>query len=192
MALVHDNFINENKYNQTKLNNNKMYKFKKMLKPVLSMLKKKPTKNTYQKSVDSLEECCYHCTYYNQENLDNMKLYDDQIMLEQQSCYHAEDSAYESDQNDANELLESQILSEINTCGENQGVPVYYNQDTMEIIPIVRGQHYVPVHFAKTPAGTFFWTTMSTSTDSDLCCNQSETENQLPEVQVPQDRWAQA
>lgn len=58
---------------------------------------------------------------------------------------------------------------------------------------------YVPVRFARTEAGTFFWTTnlspmvtMSPSSDDDLIqpalCNSH---GQYPQLQF-QDRWAQA
>lgn len=99
----------------------------------------------------------------------------------------------ENDQNAANELLEQRIFEEIDSCDEYSAVPVY-NSNGMDIVPVVRGQHYIPVHFARTEAGTFFWTSFS-SADSDICYASDKyavSENQVPECQVPCDRWAQA
>ncbi|XP_044739464.1 enhancer of split malpha protein-like [Chrysoperla carnea] len=188
MALINDfvissnNSINENKYNAKKLSKSKVHKLKQLLKPVFAILKsRKQLKNTYTKScvdvceTENFDECCIHCQLH--ENYD---------------------SAYESDQNDANEFLEENILNEINQCVDGAAVPVYFNQDSMEIIPIHRGDNYIPVHFAKTEAGTFFWTTMPKQVvldcdeENDLNCLKAQSEGQLPESQVPCDRWAQA
>lgn len=95
--------------------------------------------------------------------------------------------------NFANEILENEIFEEIDTCEDFAGVPVY-NGSSAEILPVVRGQRYVPVHFARTEAGTFFWTSVS-SPDSDIVKHgdHNATSNyQTPELQVPCDRWAQA
>lgn len=99
----------------------------------------------------------------------------------------------EIEDNIANEILENEIFEEIDSCEEFAGVPVY-NGSSVEILPVVRGQRYVPVHFARTEAGTFFWTAM-TSPDSDIvkCGDHNAICNyQTPELQVPADRWAQA
>lgn len=99
----------------------------------------------------------------------------------------------EIDDNLANELLEARIFGEIDSCDEFAAVPVY-NNGTMDIIPVFRGQNYIPVHFAKTEAGTFFWTSM-VGADADISCQGDKnaiTNNQMPELQVPCDRWAQA
>ncbi|XP_066246161.1 enhancer of split m4 protein-like [Euwallacea similis] len=93
----------------------------------------------------------------------------------------------------ANEILENEIFEQIDSCEDFAGVPVY-NGSSVEILPIVRGQRYVPVHFARTEAGTFFWTSVA-SPDSDIvkCGDHNVICNyQTPELQVPADRWAQA
>lgn len=99
----------------------------------------------------------------------------------------------EINDNNANELLEQQIFEEIDSCDFDSAVPVYRNGH-MDIIPVFRGQNYIPVHFAKTEAGTFFWTSMvgadcdiSNVGDKNAISNQ-----QTAELQVPCDRWAQA
>lgn len=99
----------------------------------------------------------------------------------------------ECEDNLQNEMLENRIFEEIDCCGEYSAVPVYGN-DHMEILPIVREQKFIPVHFARTEAGTFFWTSVS-SADCDISCvgdKNAYSEYQVPEIQVPCDRWAQA
>lgn len=98
----------------------------------------------------------------------------------------------EIEDNLANEILENTILEEIETCPEFSGVPVY-EDGLMNIVPIFRGEKYIPVHFAKTEAGTFFWTSM-VGADYDIAYDGGDciTEKQVPELQVRCDRWAQA
>lgn len=99
----------------------------------------------------------------------------------------------EAEQNNANEILENRIFEEIDSCDEFAAVPVYTN-GRMEILPVMKEHHYIPVHFARTEAGTFFWTTVS-SADSDIICagdKNAYSEYQTPQIQVPCDRWAQA
>lgn len=102
---------------------------------------------------------------------------------------------YESeiDQNNANELLESQIFEEIDNCDDFAAVPVY-DDGHMDLLEVFRGQRYIPVHFARTEAGTFFWTSII-GADCDVSPygdKNSYTSHQTPELQVPSDRWAQA
>ncbi|GLV34814.1 ocho [Carabus blaptoides fortunei] len=103
------------------------------------------------------------------------------------------DEEYENEQNLANEILEQRIFEEIDVCPDFAGVPVYSN-GYMDVVPVSQGQQYIPVHFAKTDAGTFFWTSVSAA-DSDICYSSEKyatSEYQTPESQVPCDRWAQA
>lgn len=99
----------------------------------------------------------------------------------------------EIDDNLANELLENEIFEEIDECEEFSAISVY-NNGHMDIVPVFRGQRYIPVHFARTEAGTFFWTSM-VGPDCDLNCQGDKnaiTNYQRPELQVPACRWAQA
>lgn len=99
----------------------------------------------------------------------------------------------EVDDNIANELLENEIFEEIDSCEEFAAVQVY-NNGHLDIVPIFRGQRYIPVHFARTEAGTFFWTSM-VGPDCDLNLQGDKnaiTNYQQPELQVPAYRWAQA
>ncbi|ENN70557.1 hypothetical protein YQE_12732, partial [Dendroctonus ponderosae] len=90
----------------------------------------------------------------------------------------------------ANEILENEIFEEIDCCEDFAAVPIYHESGT-EILPIVRGQRYIPVNFARTEAGTFFWTSVA-SADSDIVKNNAISSHQVPELQVAVDRWAQA
>lgn len=102
-------------------------------------------------------------------------------------------SESEVDDNLANELLEARLFEEIDECEDFAAVPVYH-QGKMDVVPVYRGQRFVPVHFARTEAGTFFWTSLSVA-DSDIssCGDRNAiTKRQLPELQTPCDRWAQA
>jgi hypothetical protein len=88
---------------------------------------------------------------------------------------------YASD-NDANETLETRILDEIR--GDNSTIYVYGDED--KLIPVERNQNFVPVHFARTNAGTFFWTTFD---DKSECYS----DDQLPQLHYNRhDRWIQA
>lgn len=109
----------------------------------------------------------------------------------QQSDYFFDD--IEISDNLANEILENEIFEEIDQCDDFAAVPVYEN-GAMSIHQVTRGQRFVPVHFARTEAGTFFWTSMS-GPDSDISCHGDKNaicNYQTPELQAPCDRWAQA
>lgn len=140
----------------------KIHQIKQLLKPLIAFVKKN-RKNSYKKSPQP--------SYFMDETADSS----------------------ENDQNLANELLEQRIFKEIDCCPEYSGVPIYTSEGTLDVVPVIKGHHYIPVHFAKTETGTFFWTSMC-SADSDICYTSDKyaTEHQLPECQVPCDRWAQA
>ncbi|XP_059608223.1 enhancer of split m4 protein-like [Phlebotomus argentipes] len=106
------------------------------------------------------------------------------------SCHsHDFDFYAPCDDNAANEALEARILQEIAQCESDAAVYVYDDGDC-RLQPVSRDQQFVPVHFARTDAGTFFWTTMAKEADCDLiqptyCCSHF----QQPQLQ---DRWVQA
>lgn len=158
LAASH-NSINENKLNAKKARGTTVHQLKKLLKPLLAVLKNNKNKTTYKKQPQP--------EYYKDENCSS-----------------------EIDENLANEILENQIFEEIDNCEEFAGVPVYKNGH-LDIVPVFRGQRYIPVNFARTEAGTFFWTTM-VGADCDVDCKNSITTNQMAELQAPNDRWAQA
>lgn len=103
------------------------------------------------------------------------------------------DTCFEEDQNSCNELLERKICEEMESCQSGAHFLVYNKDDTCDLVPVTPDNFYVPVHFARTEAGTFFWTTVS-KTEADLATAHYYTECQTAEQQYPvlQDRWVQA
>lgn len=104
------------------------------------------------------------------------------------------DTSYEDQQNNSNESLERQIIEEMQQCAPGSAIFVYEGNDTCNIVPVSRDNFYVPVHFARTEAGTFFWTSTS-KTEGDFATAHCYTECQTAEQQYPvyvNDRWVQA
>lgn len=100
------------------------------------------------------------------------------------SSFESYDYATEISDNDSNETLETRILDEIRDCSSDSAIYVYGDED--QLVPVDRNQTFVPVHFARTNAGTFFWTTFDSKSD---CF----TESQLPQLHLTKfDRWIQA
>lgn len=158
-----NNSINENKYNTEKVQKTTSYKLKKILKPILRLLKASNSNNNNNKKHQQAKECSF------------------------------DDSQWSSEMNDnsANELLEEKLLNEINNCMEDAAIYVY-NDNACRIQPVQQDQSFIPVHFARTEAGTFFWTTVQRPADCDLIeptCYYSE--YQEPQLQYG-DRWVQA
>lgn len=86
-------------------------------------------------------------------------------------------------QNNCNEALEQRLLADLAAAEEGAAITVCLDGQ-MTVVPVVPGQCYVPVHFAHTCAGDFYWTTLAL-TDSDLCYKECAfSQNQLPEMQV--------
>ncbi|KZC10024.1 PREDICTED: uncharacterized protein LOC107188164 [Dufourea novaeangliae] len=86
-------------------------------------------------------------------------------------------------QNNANEALEMRLLAELQDAEEGAAITVCLDGQ-MTVVPVVPGQCYVPVHFAHTHAGDFYWTTLSMA-DSDLCYKERAfSQHQTPEMQV--------
>lgn len=165
MSALYNEYACNNSYNDNLYNNqlaksaSTTYKIKKILKPLLRMLKNKTTASKKQQFLQAAKEDLCAC-----------------------------------DDNSANEELESRIFSEIEQCPEDAGVYVYNDEfGGCELQSVQRDQQFVPVHFARTNAGTFFWTTMTKEVDCDLvqptyCCSHF----QQPEFQHCGDRWVQA
>lgn len=104
------------------------------------------------------------------------------------ACHCNKNSSIDSydyaSENDANETLETRILDEIRDCGDNSAIYVYGEED--QLVPVNRNQSFVPVHFARTNAGTFFWTTFDGK-------SECYSDDQLPQLQNNTfDRWIQA
>lgn len=89
--------------------------------------------------------------------------------------------------NASNETLETRIMDEIRDCKENSAV-IMYGENEDYLMKVDREQTFVPVHFARTDTGTFFWTSFS----NQGFCHQEESV-QLPQLHFHKyDRWIQA
>lgn len=172
-----NNSINDNKYNAQKVAKTPSKRIKNILKPLMRMLRHKTNRNN---NSSSRQEDIF--IYENHKNSSIESSQCDEDFWSSADC---------EDDNSANEELESRIFHEIEQCPDDAAVYVY-NNDECEIQPVHRQQQYVPVHFARTEAGTFFWTTMQKPADYDLvqptyCCS----DYQQPQLQYG-DRWVQA
>ncbi|XP_033218614.1 enhancer of split malpha protein-like [Belonocnema kinseyi] len=86
-------------------------------------------------------------------------------------------------QNNCNEALEQRLLADLENAEEGAAITVCLDGQ-MTVVPVVPGQCYVPVHFAHTCAGDFYWTTLALN-DCDLFYKERAfSQNQLPEMQV--------
>lgn len=174
--IASNNAINENKYNAEKMANSSRktpsHKLKAMLKPILRMLR---NNKSASKTISSGKD-----DEYTAENNKNCSI---------ESASLSSDC---DDDNSANEELESRIFREINECPVDAACYVYNSNDEYELQSVERDQRYVPVHFARTEAGTFFWTTIQRPCDADLVQPMfCESAFQQPELQYG-DRWVQA
>ncbi|XP_045517935.1 enhancer of split malpha protein-like [Pieris brassicae] len=103
------------------------------------------------------------------------------------------DTCIEAEQNSCNEALERKIFNDMEAC-QSAAFLVCNKDESYDLVPVSREDFYIPVHFARTDAGTFFWTTVSKS-ESDFAAAHYYTECQTAEQQYPsvmQDRWVQA
>ncbi|XP_030375635.1 enhancer of split malpha protein [Scaptodrosophila lebanonensis] len=62
--------------------------------------------------------------------------------------------------NMANEHLENQLIDEIQQCSADDAIIIYGENGSAELQPMDPEDYYVPVNFARTNAGTFFWTSL--------------------------------
>ncbi|CAH1639242.1 unnamed protein product [Spodoptera littoralis] len=54
----------------------------------------------------------------------------------------------------------AQDCEEMEACQSGAAFLVYNENNTCDLVPVTPDNFYVPVHFARTEAGTFFWTTV--------------------------------
>ncbi|EDW85373.1 uncharacterized protein Dwil_GK19004 [Drosophila willistoni] len=83
--------------------------------------------------------------------------------------------------NMANEQLEKRLIDEIRQCAKEDAIIIYNEFDSGELHTMGTDDFYVPVHFASTNTGTFFWTSLQPKTAEPYAIEW----NFL-------DRWAQA
>lgn len=157
------NSINDNIYNAAKLKKSSKYKLKKMLKPLMRMLS---SNKKAPKNICKCRNASYETDY---------------------------DYSSEIDDNQSNETLETRILDEMRHCEDNSAIYVYDSEQKCHLTPISTNQQFVPVHFARTQTGTFFWTSMQREPDCDVIEVEKSTSYQLPQLQEHRyDRWVQA
>lgn len=94
------------------------------------------------------------------------------------------DYSSEISDNASNETLETRIFDEIKDCKEDTAIYIYGSEEDY-LMKVDRQQNFVPVHFARTETGTFFWTTFN----NQAYCHQEN----LPQHHFHRfDRWVQA
>lgn len=170
--IASNNSINENKYNAEKLAKSPSYRIKKILKPILRILRQKSSSSKKQQKSKQYQQ---EQQQYSMENSQNSQYYYSDEYQQQNDFWSSE-----IDENFANEELESRILNEITQCEDDAAIYVY-NDDECELQAVHREQTFIPVHFARTEAGTFFWTTMTKPVaDNEQCWSHCG------------DRWVQA
>lgn len=163
-VIASNNSINDNKYNAEKLAKSPSYRIKKILKPILRILRQKSSNST-KKSQSNHSTTNNKSMKSNSSNNSQSYYFDE---YQQQNDFWSS----EIDENFANEELESRILNEIAECEDDAAIYVY-NDDECELQAVHRDQTFIPVHFARTEAGTFFWTTMQKpmyNADDDINC----------------------
>ncbi|EDV97553.1 enhancer of split m4 protein [Drosophila grimshawi] len=133
-----------------------MLSLKKLVKPLLRLIKKK---QLIRKTLDEVQS----------QNEINSSLED-----------MRKDSVASCD-NMANEQLEQRLINDLRQCPNNAAIIVQQSEQQL-IVPVHPDQTFIPVHFARTSSGTFFWTSAEGA-------RQQLKENTMHERY---DRWVQA
>lgn len=175
-----NNSINENTLNDQKFKRSPSYRLKKFIKFLIG----KPASSNKSLGTTKLTTTKTICKCKNYSFESEEEHYDDDYIYN----YTAE-----IDNNQFNEELETRIIDEIKHCDESSAIYVYDDEDNCSLTPVYNDEVYVPVHFARTQEGTFFWTTTQ-RIDSDLIDSKNcTTERQFPAQQSDSfDRWVQA
>ncbi|CAO1435707.1 unnamed protein product [Diamesa serratosioi] len=187
-----NNSINENKYNNQKMKMSSRSIIKSLIKPIINIIKQNNNKTKAMKTKkNKTQKTVCDC-----QNNHHTAMYDD--------IYN---ETSEIDNNSFNEELEYRIIDEIKNCQDNAAMYVYGEDDNCSMTPVfksrildeIRGcddccHTFVPVHFARTDAGTFFWTANYQNTDNEIITdNDFNAGLQLPQLQAHSyDRWIQA
>ena len=156
-VLECENELNDNLYNLKMLGgkkNSTSRKVRKILKPLMKLLKKRA-------------QSCKKLIAKNQKSEGQVEFFTEEV----------------DNQNNCNEALEQRLLTDLENAEEGAAITVCLDGQ-MTVVPVVPGQCYVPVHFAHTHAGDFYWTTIAL-TDCDLFYKERAfSQNQQPEMQV--------
>uniref|UniRef100_A0A182K333 Enhancer of split malpha protein n=1 Tax=Anopheles christyi TaxID=43041 RepID=A0A182K333_9DIPT len=169
LAACSNNSINENRYNSEKLaKSSAVYRLKKILKPLVTLLKSKSKTQSVKSTSAQVDQRRSIISYIDDFDCD----YD----------------------NSANERLEAALVAELEQCHATDAAILVLEDQQLRLQPVLPEELYVPVHFARTEAGTFFWTAMpAREVDEDLiqpahCYSEEKQYAQ----QAYADRWAQA
>ncbi|XP_017861175.1 PREDICTED: enhancer of split malpha protein [Drosophila arizonae] len=138
-----------------------MLSLKKLVKPLLRLMKKKQLIRKTLAEVQSQNEI--------NSSLEDMRK--DSVA----SC-----------ENTANELLEQRLYNDLRECPSNAAIIVQQDQKHC-IVPVHPDQTFIPVHFARTSSGTFFWTSLD-----GTCQQQQQQHQQEYQMRTKYDRWVQA
>ncbi|CAO1426791.1 unnamed protein product [Diamesa hyperborea] len=189
-TISSNNSINENKYNNQKMKMSSRSIIKSLIKPLINIIKNNNNKSKTMKTKKTkTQKSVCDC------QINHTNIFDD--------IYN---ETSEMENNSFNEELEYRIIDEIKHCQDNAAIYVYEIDDnssneTLEsrILDEIRGcddccHTFVPVHFARTEAGTFFWTANYQNTDNQMITdNDFNAGLQLPQLQAHSyDRWIQA
>ena len=172
-----NNSINENTINNQKFKRSPSYRLKKLLKPLINIIKQSSGEKPLGTQKLTTTKTVCKCRNYSYD-------YEDEYIYNYTS---------EIDNNQFNEELETRIIDEIKHCDDNSAIYVYDEEDHCNVMPVNSEEIYIPVHFARTEGGTFFWTSTQRY-DSDLIePKDCDTKRQLPsQQQHSHDRWVQA
>lgn len=178
-----NNSINENTINDQKFKRSPSYRLKKLLKPLINIIKQSNTEKSLGTQKLTAKKTVCKCKNYSYDYEDEQFYNDDYIY-----SYTSE-----IDNNQFNEELETRIIDEIKHCDDNSAIYVYDDEENCNLMPMNSEEIYIPVHFARTEGGTFFWTTTQRY-DTDLIDERDcESKSQLPsQQQHSHDRWVQA
>uniref|UniRef100_A0A182MYP6 Enhancer of split malpha protein n=1 Tax=Anopheles dirus TaxID=7168 RepID=A0A182MYP6_9DIPT len=173
MAASSNNSINENRYNSEKLaKSSAVYRLKKILKPLVTLLK--------SKSKSQQQQSAKRASAYAVDQRRSIVSYIDDF-----------DCDYD---NSANERLEAELVAELEQCHAADAAILVLENQQLHLQPVLPEELYVPVHFARTEAGTFFWTAMpAREVDEDLI-QPAHCYSEEPQYaqRAFADRWAQA
>lgn len=185
-----NNSINENTLNDQKFKRSPSYRLKKLLKPLINIIKQ--TSNSNNNNVKSslgttkltTTKTVCKCKNYSYD-------YEDEQMYSEDDYIYS--YSHEIDNNQFNEELETRIIDEIQHCEDNSAIYVYDDENNCQLTPINSEEVYIPVHFARTEGGTFFWTTTQRYDDDLIDAKDCTSTRQLPQQQMNSyDRWVQA
>lgn len=139
-----------------------MLSLKKLVKPLLRLIKKKQLIRKTLAEVQSQNEI--------NSSLEDMRK-----------------NSVASCDNTANELLEQRLYNDLRDCPNNAAIIVQHDKKH-SIVPVHPDQTFIPVHFARTSSGTFFWTSLDTACQQQ----QQQQQQQENEMRTKYDRWVQA